>query len=89
MAKRSIAAAKESTTPRPRVTFDELQGFVEVWQKASSVAEVAKITGWAEAKVRTQATRLRKGGVPLVKFSRPASLTLENVESLRGICEAS
>jgi len=84
MAKKSTTA----TAPRPRVTADELRGFVEVFQAAGSITEVVEASGWKIEKVRAQATRLRKAGVPLKKFGKKSALTPEDIGELKALCSA-
>ena len=52
------------------VTLSELKKFVKVYQAAESVDAVAKEFGWKKEKVASQASQLRKRGIPLKKFSR-------------------
>lgn len=77
---------KKATVTRPRVTIDELKRFVEIYQAANSAVEVAEKTGWKIEKVRTQATRLRKNGVPLKKFTKKSALTTADLTSLKALC---
>lgn len=86
MSKRTTATVK--TAIRPRVTVDELKTFVGVFQSETSVSEVAATMGWTIEKVRTQATRLRKRGVPLRDFPKQSSLSDIDIESLTEICKA-
>lgn len=77
----------EVVKSRNRVTADELKQFVKTYQEASSIAEVAKKMAWKVEKVRTQATRVRKAGVPLKAFKRGgASVIAPIVEDLKKLC---
>ena len=85
-------AAKKSAkvkVARPRVTIEELDEFVRTYQAAESLAEIATALDWTVEKVRSQATRLRKRGVPLKKITRKTDLTSEDIENLAKHCEAS
>jgi hypothetical protein len=42
--------------------------FIQIWQQASSTAEVARKVGLKKAACRTRACRYRKEGVPLKQF---------------------
>lgn len=78
---------KKTTTKRARVSVDELKKFVTEFQKATSIEEVAATMAWSLGKVRTQATRLRKKGVPLKAFPRQSSIQAEDWESLKELCK--
>lgn len=67
------------------VTMTELKKFVKTYQAAESVADVAKAMGWKREKVASQASQLRKKGIPLKKFSRE-KLTDDDLAELVGIC---
>lgn len=79
---------KKSSGERKRVTVDELQKFVKVFKAATSIDEVVEKTGWKLEKVRSQATRLRKRGVPLKKFPRGGGASLSDADfaSLAKLC---
>jgi hypothetical protein len=42
--------------------------FIEIWEKATSVAEVAEKTKLRKSTVQAKATQLRKLGIPLKKY---------------------
>ena len=76
----------EKVVERKRVTVNELTKFVETFQQASSIKEVARELGWKIEKVNSQATRLRKRGVELKKFPRQTSLSEMDIADLKGLC---
>lgn len=82
-----MAKTGKAVGVRKRVTIDELKKFVEVFQKATSVEEVAKALDWKIEKVRTQATRLRKRGVELKTFPKLSSLTGEDIDALAELAD--
>ncbi len=67
------------------VTLAELKKFVKVYQAADTVDAVAKEFGWKKEKVASQASQLRKKGVPLRKFSRD-KLTDGDLADLTALC---
>ena len=68
------------------VTVQELKKFVSVYQAAENVEEVAKaMGGWKREKVASQASQLRKKGIPLKKFSRD-KLTEDDLAELTALC---
>ncbi len=69
------------------VTLQELKKFVKVYQAAESVDAVAKEFGWKKEKVASQASQLRKKGIPLKKFSRE-KLTDADLADLTKLCGA-
>lgn len=82
-----MAQKKKTTTPRKRVTIDELKKFVVEFQKAASIEEVAKTMDWKIEKVRTQATRLRKRDVELKEFPRQSNLTDADLDDLSALAD--
>ena len=81
-----MSPKKTTVVPRKRVTIDELKKLVNAYQKATSIIEVAGHMGWKLEKVRTQATRLRKRGVPLREFPRQSKLSEADIIDLTGLC---
>jgi len=67
------------------VTMTELKKFVKVYQDAESVQAVADAMKWKREKVASQASQLRKKGIPLKKFSRE-KLTDDDLAELAGLC---
>ena len=68
------------------VTMAQLEKFVKLYQEAESVDEVCKAMGWKREKVASQASQLRKKGVPLKKFSRD-KLTETDLAELTALCD--
>jgi hypothetical protein len=67
------------------ITMTDLKKFVKIYQDAESVADVAKAMSWKHEKVASQASQLRKKGIPLKKFSRE-KLTDDDLAELAGLC---
>ena len=67
------------------VTMVQLEKFVKVYQAADSVDSIAKEFGWKREKVSSQASQLRKKGIPLKKFSRD-KLTDGDIAKLTKLC---
>jgi hypothetical protein len=74
----------EQDMSRPTV-----QQFIEVWEKAGCVAEVAEKTKLCKTTVQAKATQLRRLGIPLKKFKRArhridVAAALEVLAKVRG-----
>jgi len=55
-------------------TFEEQREFVELWQRAEDPAEVARALGvMNEDTISQRAISLRRYGIPLKHFRRPAA----------------
>jgi len=67
------------------VTMVQLEKFVKLYQEAESVEEVCKAMNWKREKVASQASQLRKKGVPLRKFSRD-KLSDGDIAKLTKLC---
>ena len=67
------------------VTLQDLKKFVKFYQAADTVDAVAKEMGWKKEKVASQASQLRKKGIPLKKFSRD-KLTDDDLADLTKLC---
>ena len=67
------------------VTVAQLEEFVKLYQSAESVDEVCKAMNWKREKVASQASQLRKKGVPLRKFSRD-KLSDTDIAKLAKLC---
>ena len=67
------------------VTVAQLEEFVKLYQSAESVDEVCKAMNWKREKVASQASQLRKKGVPLRKFSRD-KLSDGDIAKLAKLC---
>lgn len=66
-------------------TLNELKKFVKTYQAAESTEEVCQKMGWKREKVASQASQLRKKGIPLKKFSRD-KLTDGDIADLTELC---
>ena len=67
------------------VTMAQLEKFVKLYQEAESVDEVCKAMNWKREKVASQASQMRKKGVPLRKFSRD-KLSDGDIAKLAKLC---
>ena len=77
---------KKERAPSVYVSVGDLKRFVAFYQAADSVNQVATKMGWKRGKVLSQASGLRKKGVPLKKLGRK-HLTESDIKSLVDICE--
>ena len=67
------------------ITMSELKKFVKVYQAAESIDAACKEMNWKREKVASQASQLRKKGIPLKKFSR-GKMTDDDLADLMKLC---
>lgn len=65
-----------------RISNEDAELFVRVWQESKSVAEVAERTGLAVSSVHSRAARYRKLGIPLRKMPHGAAVNVARLTAI-------